>query len=153
MVLEDFNRLSSETQAIEKPALTCLCRVISRSIKFKKSPSLLLLLLAGFWGAVGCATEDDQKNLEKRVAVLEEKQKASDEERRGREQAEHYRQEKLEGCVEIDADTVYWNYIKLNGKAVAGKPGMYTAAQYHWDQAEKMKRDKVEECKLLYGPR
>ena len=97
--------------------------------------------------------EDDQKSLEKRVSALEEKQKAIDEQQRTREQADRGRQEKLETCVEVDADEVYWNYIKLNGKPVAGKPGTYNAPQYVFDHAEKMKRDKVDECKLLYGPR
>src|ERR1039458_2931116 len=70
--------------------------------------------------------------------------------RRTREQADRDRQEKLENCVNFEADQVYWNYIQLNGKPVQGKLGTYTAAQYQWDHAEKMKTDKEEECRLLY---
>jgi hypothetical protein len=63
------------------------------------------------------------------------------------------RQSKLENCVTVDADDVYWNYIRLNGRPVAGKPGEYTAAMVQWGKAEKQRRDNIEECKLLYGPR
>lgn len=109
--------------------------------------------MSGSLLTLGCATEEDQKSLEKRVSALEEKQKASDEQQRARERADRDRQEKLENCVEVDANEVYWNYIKLNGKAVDAHPGQYRAPQSDWDHAEKIKRDKVEECKLLYGPR
>ncbi len=103
--------------------------------------SVVVILLTS-----GCATQDDEKALEKRVTAIEEKQRAKD-------NADSDRQDKLEHCVNIEADAVYWDYVKLNGKPVSGEPGTYTATQYHWDHAEKMKRDKVEECKLLYGPR
>lgn len=96
--------------------------------------------------AMGCATEDSVQSLEKRVAALEEKQKAKATE-------DQDRQSKLENCVTVDANDAYWNYIQLNGKPVAGRPGVYTAALVQWDQAEKRKRDKIEECKLLYEPR
>lgn len=77
-------------------------------------------------------------------ALVEQKQKA-------KETAEATRQTDLETCVNVDADQAYWEYVKLNGKAVAGEPGVYTAPQFVWDRAEKEKKDKIEECKLLYG--
>ncbi|MGA3136686.1 MAG: hypothetical protein ABSC88_11900 [Terracidiphilus sp.] len=102
---------------------------------------------------IGCASQDSVQSLENRVAALEEKQKALEDKQKAKEAADQERQDKLEECVKIDADDVYWTYIRLNGKPVANKPGTYTAPQYQWDQAEKQKRDKIEECKLLYGPR
>ena len=55
--------------------------------------------------------------------------------------------------MNVDAEAVYWTYIRLNGTAVPGKPGEYQASHYAWTNAAKMKSDKLEECKLLYGPR
>jgi hypothetical protein len=94
----------------------------------------------------GCATQESVDALDKRITALEQKEKA-------KETANEARQALLETCVNIDADQVYWDYIHLNGKPVAGKPGTYTAPQYQWNEAEKQKKDKIEECKLLYGPR
>lgn len=96
--------------------------------------------------SLGCATQESVQELDKRVTALEQKQKAKD-------AAIESRQTLLETCVNIDGDQVYWNYVKLNGKPVANKPGVYTAPQYVWNEAEKQKKEKVDECKLLYGPR
>jgi chromosome segregation ATPase len=95
---------------------------------------------------VGCATEESVQNLEKRLNALEQKQKAT-------ETAATERQQKLENCVKKDADEAYWSYIRLNGTAVPNEPGTYRAPQYQWQEAARRKRDKIEECKLLYGPR
>ena len=101
-------------------------------------------MLSGF--PLGCATEESVQSLEKRVTALEEKQK-------DKATADQDRQSKLENCINIDAHEAYWSYIRLNGKEVAGKPGVYTAAAFQWNEAEKRNKDKIEECKLLYGPR
>jgi hypothetical protein len=95
----------------------------------------------------GCGTEERVVNLEKRLAAVEEKQRASEDAQKAKED----RQSKLEAFIDIDADLEYWNYIKLNGKPVPGKPGIYTAPTYQWDEAQKRKKEKVEECKVLYG--
>jgi hypothetical protein len=105
-----------------------------------------LMLTAISLIASGCATQESVDSLEKRVAALEEKQKAKATE-------DQDRQSKLENCVKIDADAAYWEYIRLNGNPAAGKPGAYTAPQYVWANAENAKKEKIEECKLLYGPR
>jgi hypothetical protein len=131
-------------------ALTDRPRSISKYSVSSPPCILVALVLAG---TVGCALQSDQNNLEKRVAALEVKQKASDERQKTRDDAQSTRLEQLEGCVKYDADDVYWNYIKLNGTAVPGHPGQYRAPQSDWDHAERIKRDKIEECKLLYGPR
>lgn len=47
---------------------------------------------------------------------------------------------------EAEADTTYWNYVKLNGKEVAGKPGAYSAPTFIWTAAEKRKSDALAEC-------
>ncbi len=94
----------------------------------------------------GCATQDSVESLDKRITTLEQKEKSKD-------TAREARQTELETCVNVTADYEYWEYIRLNGKPVAGKPGTYTAPQYVWNNAEKEKKDKIEECKLLYGPR
>jgi hypothetical protein len=41
-------------------------------------------------------------------------------------QAAEERKSAFQSC-EVDAETSYWNYVKLNGKEVPGKPGTYTA--------------------------
>lgn len=94
----------------------------------------------------GCASEEKLQNLEKRVAALEQKQKESE-----KENSE--RQQKLENCVKNEADEAYWGYIRLNGAPVPNQPGTYRAPQFQWQEAARRKRDKIEECKLLYGPR
>jgi hypothetical protein len=95
---------------------------------------------------IGCATQESVQSLERRVAALEEKQK-------DKAAADQDRQSKLKNCIKVDADEEYWGYIRLNRKEVAGKPGRYTAPMYDWNEAEKKKKGKIEECKLLYGPR
>jgi len=113
----------------------------------KRYVAICSLLLIGLTQlATGCATQQSVQDLEKRVTALEEKEKAKATEDKDR-------QSKLEECVNVEADQSYWEYVRLNGKAVAGKPGTYTAPVFVWDAAEKQKRDKVEECKLLYGSR
>ena len=49
----------------------------------------------------------------------------------------------------VDADQAYWSYMKLNGTKKGD--GSYWANAYTWDQARRVKMDKVEECKLLYS--
>lgn len=104
----------------------------------------VLMIFAG--SSTSCATQDRVDALAKRVAALEEKQKAKETEAADR-------QTKLENCVNTEADRAYWNYVKLNGTPLTGKPGTYRASQYVLADAAKQKRDKLEECKLLYGPR
>jgi hypothetical protein len=47
---------------------------------------------------------------------------------------------------ETDADTTYWNYVKLNGKEVPGKLGTYSAPTFIWTAADKRKADALAEC-------
>jgi hypothetical protein len=95
---------------------------------------------------IGCATQESVQSLGTRVAALEERQKE-------KAAVDQDRQSKLENCIKVDAEEEYWGYIRLNGKEVVGKPGQYSAPVFQWSQAERKKKDKIEECKLLYGPR
>lgn len=125
----------------------CLVNPIIARMKDKtcKTCAILCLTVLSIL-PLGCASQDSVQALEKRVAALEQKQAdkaASDKER----------QSKLEDCINLDAEHEYWEYIRLNGKKVAGQTGVYKASQYDWSEATRKKKDKVEECRLLYGPR
>jgi hypothetical protein len=77
------------------------------------------------------------------VKKLEAEKKAS-------AQEDANRRQQLESCVTTDANEAYWSYVRLNGKLKSA--GTYFAPQYVWDEARRQKIDKIEECKLLYGP-
>jgi hypothetical protein len=50
----------------------------------------------------------------------------------------------------VDAEQAYNEIIKLNGKKnIDGKS--YWASDHTQDYARRVKMDKIEECKLLYG--
>jgi hypothetical protein len=44
----------------------------------------------------------------------------------------------------------YYEYIKLNGKEVRGKKGVFSAPQYIFDMALKTKKSDLEECYKKY---
>ena len=85
----------------------------------------------------------DLERLKYEDARKEKLQKASDEEK-----AESDRKSKVLGC-QIGADKAYWDYVKLNGQAVAGKPGQYNASLSTWNEARKNKEDAYKECMAL----
>lgn len=81
--------------------------------------------------------------MDARTSALEEqtkKAKIDSEERR----------EKLEHCFKVEADQVYWDLVKVNS-AYNPKTGIYSGPARQFERAEREKRDKIEECKLLYG--
>jgi hypothetical protein len=55
------------------------------------------------------------------------------------------RKQSFQNC-ELEADTSYWQYVKLNGKAVVGKLGVYNAPMFVWNLAEKNKINALAEC-------
>lgn len=59
-----------------------------------------------------------------------------------KEKAEEEKKFQLDFCLR-KGDSVYWDYIELNGTAVKGEEGVYKAPQYVWDEAQKRK-DKIE---------
>lgn len=85
---------------------------------------------------------------EKFKASQQDKQNTAREKQLREEQAKNdamYREVQLTICAS-DAESNYWNYVKLNGKAVPGKNGVYTASSYIWDIAEQRKRAALDEC-------
>lgn len=103
-----------------------------------RSMALSLVLLSGL---VGCQ-DPRVDQLEQRVSDLERSSKAAS-------AADAERRQKLENCVEVDADDAYWRYVHLNAKK--GANDTWYGPQYMWESARKVKLDKIEECKLLYG--
>jgi hypothetical protein len=71
--------------------------------------------------------------------------KAEEDARAKAESAAIVRQMDLDFCTSA-AEDLYWEYVKLNGQAVEGKPSVYTAPQHVWDRAEKRKKAALDEC-------
>ena len=74
-----------------------------------KSILAVVFCFAVFMSTVGCATQEDLQRLEKRIAVLEEKQQA-------KENVDQSRQKNLENCVTVDAAEAYFGYHCCPGK-------------------------------------
>lgn len=62
--------------------------------------------------------------------------------------AQKEKQARLEQCV-ASADDVYWRYMKYNAVEIEDD-GTYTATQSTWNEAQKRKDNKLEECYKLY---
>ncbi len=93
---------------------------------------------------------------EKFRAQQEEKQKEQEDKREAQQEARSKaeieaagNEAALDSCID-DAEDEYWSYIKLNGEPVAGKPGVYTAPQYIWDDAAKRKKAALDACYKRY---
>ena len=91
------------------------------------------------------------EQAERKTRDREIEQKKIDEEdaKRRAEIARQEKEELLSDCTS-NAEDVYWNYIKLNGTPVEGKPGVYSAPQYVWDRAAKSKKTVLDECYRKY---
>src|SRR5262245_9110418 len=109
----------------------------------------LLLSLVAAAGLSGCAPYWEQNSLKDKIKELEDRVKSLEATKAKSEQANAERRQALETCVIVDAEEVYWRYIRLNGKSLVG--GSYQAPRYVWDEARKRKLDKIEECKLLFS--
>lgn len=95
-----------------------------------------------------CACQD--KSLEKRVADLETKVKALDDEhneRAVRDAEDVAKQSKFEGCV-ARANDDYLAKIRSNG--TKSSKGGYNVDVRVEQAIERTKQNKLEECKLLY---
>ena len=91
----------------------------------------------------GCVDPARVDKIDARLSALEEqskKAKADSEQRR----------QQLEQCVKDEADEAYWNIIRHN-TTYNSKTGTWSGPSYAFDRAERAKKDKIEECKLLYG--
>ncbi|SRR6266496_142737 len=87
---------------------------------------------------------------EKFKAQQEEKQREQEEKREAEQEARSKTEVEaagneaaLDSCTD-EAEDEYWSYVKLNGQPVTGKPGVYTAPQYIWDDAAKRKKAALE---------
>src|ERR1035438_1897529 len=107
----------------------------------------MLMVLASALLLIGC--ENGAKDL--RVQRLEARVDAVEKQLKAKNDADVDRQMKLEHCVNVDAHDAYWNHVEMNGKPISNKPGAYTAPGYVWDDAQKLRNSKIEECKILYG--
>jgi hypothetical protein len=90
-----------------------------------------------------CASQSSEETLKRRIAALEQKVANAEQNHKTRSEADESRRLSLEQCVTVEADQKYWDYVKLNGKPVPGKPGTYSAAMDIWRHAEELKRDKI----------
>jgi hypothetical protein len=108
-----------------------------------------LLIAIAAAASCGCALYTDQEALQKRVADLEGQVKKLEAEKKESAQMDADRRQRLENCITTEANESYWAFVRLNGKMKS--EGTYSASQYVWDQARQRKKDKIEECKLLYG--
>src|SRR5262249_38017653 len=101
----------------------------------------LVALMLGFTTFPGCGhtREDD---LEQRVSALEKNIETL-------QKRYADRQAKLEECIDVDAEGVYWAVLQSKGKI--DSPGVYRAPRSVWREAREQKRRKVQECKLLWA--
>jgi hypothetical protein len=61
------------------------------------------------------------------------------------------RRAQLERCVMRDAEEAYKDVLRFNG-TTNSRTGLWTGPVSAVERAERAKKDKIEECKLLYGP-
>ena len=94
------------------------------------------------------AAQAQQAQAQAKQAEARAKQQAleaSQQQAQAVQDAKDKRSSYLAACQQ-KADSVYWNYVKLNGTPVNGQPGVYNAYQTVWDQARQQKQDKLDEC-------
>lgn len=87
----------------------------------------------------------------KRDALSWEKEKYKQEEEA--KQAQEAQKAEMSAMYDIcvgGAERDYWVYIKLNGQAIAKKPGTYSAPVYVWDAADRKKKAALDECYRQY---
>ncbi len=108
---------------------------------------MLGLLLTSI--TTGCVDSSRVDKLEKRVATLEAQQAAQQTQAEKQQKADADRRAQLEHCVTVEANEAYTNLIRPN--ATKTGRGDYSVPQPVLEMAERMRRQKIEECKLLYG--
>ncbi|MGY2896859.1 hypothetical protein [Deinococcus sp. UYEF24] len=94
------------------------------------------------------AAQAQQAQAQAKQAEAQAKQQAleaTQQQAQAAQDAKDKRSSYLAACQQ-KADSVYWNYVKLNGTPVDGQPGVYNAYQTVWDQARLQKQDKLDEC-------
>ncbi len=93
------------------------------------------------------AVKADVAALELRLAALEQKLQA-------RESARGTSRLELDVCLD-EANDRYWTYVKLNGRrAKSTSDGeIWRAPDSVWEHAEQLKRNAIEECRILHSAR
>lgn len=112
-------------------------------------PHLCVTLVAALICAGGCTPYWSHQSLEDKVQNLESRVKQLEGAKTKSETEDSQRRQDLQNCITIEAEEVYWDYVRINGKKI--KESQYKAPKYVWDQARRLKLDKIEECKILYG--
>jgi hypothetical protein len=89
-------------------------------------------------------TKEAFEALQERVVALEGRVKAQEESRRTKGVG-------LDLCL-LQADTKYWNYVKLNGriKKSTAEGDIWNAPTHIWNHAEQIKRNAIEACRILH---
>jgi hypothetical protein len=110
--------------------------------------TLLLLALTLTWACdrreKNPVTIEKFEALQERVVALEARVKAQEESRRTKGVG-------LDLCL-LQADTKYWNYVKLNGhiKKSTAEGDIWNAPTHIWNHAEQIKRNAIEACRILH---
>jgi hypothetical protein len=98
-----------------------------------------------------CADQRDVQKLEARVLALENRVTELDKKLKEVETSRDERRTDLQNCIDFEAEDAYWNVVRLNGKQVKGKPGVWNAPAPVWEMASRSRQEKIEECKVRYG--
>jgi len=103
-------------------------------------PAALIIGFLVIGGSIITTQVLKQNSIErqKQAEIAWEKEQAE-----AKKQAEEEKEFQLNFCLR-KAETVYWDYIELNGTAINKEEGVYKAPQYVWNEAQKRK-DKIEE--------
>lgn len=109
----------------------------------------ILVLSVSYYFIIALPRFNQQK-----IAIEQLKMKKQEEEKitqaREIEDRERQRKFQLDNCVQ-EADTKYWDFVKLNGHLKPGTTDVYLAPQWVFDHAEGIKKNALEECYREYG--
>jgi len=105
-----------------------------------------VLLLAMALGLSGCK-DDRVPPLEKRVSALEVQVKTLEDAQKAKVTADSTSETRFKQCV-TSADDDFTGAIRLNG--TKNRDGSYAVPTSSLEQMQRQKRDRLEECKLLY---
>ena len=93
--------------------------------------AVLLVSSLSYYFVVALPTHN-RKLLEFEREKYQAEQAAKESARLNAEVSEQVREQMRDECSKV-AESDYWDYIKLNGKAVPGKPGVWNAPMYIWE--------------------
>jgi hypothetical protein len=85
-----------------------------------------------------------------RIKKEEQTKREINNEKKELEFQKEQQENRLQECLN-DAKEAYWTYIKLNGREVPGKPGVYSATTQVWETAERNKKNAIDVCLKRFG--